>query len=245
MRVHFVSLHIEQSSRSLPLGAAKVASAVQEHFADTLQIHLIDCFLTDQTSVNRAKILDGNPDCLGFSVYLWNTQESITLIRSIKKAHPHCCIVVGGPQPTGLPEFFSAIPEIDYIITGEAEASAIGLFQSLVDDSLPRSERLIPGRLPILRELPSPYLTGLIDLKKYTGALWELSRGCPYRCAFCFESRGTSSIRRFPPEIIRQELELFQSSGVREILVLDPTFNFNLNPYKPSSNPLPHKMECI
>jgi radical SAM superfamily enzyme YgiQ (UPF0313 family) len=57
--------------------------------------------------------------------------------------------------------------------------------------------------------------------------LWELSRGCPFKCDFCYESRGTSGVRRFPMDRIEAELKLFNQEGVSEVFVLDPTFNFS------------------
>jgi hypothetical protein len=46
-------------------------------------------------------------------------------------------------------------------------------------------------------------------------------------CDFCYESRGTAGVRRFPIDRIRAELQIFAASGIEQIFVLDPTFNFN------------------
>ena len=53
----------------------------------------------------------------------------------------------------------------------------------------------------------------------------ELVRGCPYRCAYCYEGRGRPGIRAMPRERIEAELEILRSAGVSEVFVLDPTFN--------------------
>jgi hypothetical protein len=50
-------------------------------------------------------------------------------------------------------------------------------------------------------------------------------RGCPYRCAYCYEGRGVAGLRLLPRERIEAELEILRSSGVSEVFVLDPTFN--------------------
>jgi hypothetical protein len=78
-----------------------------------------------------------------------------------------------------------------------------------------------------LAALPSPFLDGILNLADYSGVLWELSRGCPFACDFCFESRGTAGIRRVPMPRVEAELELFAESGIREVFVLDPTFNYH------------------
>jgi radical SAM superfamily enzyme YgiQ (UPF0313 family) len=65
-----------------------------------------------------------------------------------------------------------------------------------------------------------------MDPKECDGdVVWELSRGCPFRCAYCYESKGSSGSRPFPLERIEAELELFVRSGVNYIFVLDPTFD--------------------
>jgi hypothetical protein len=73
--------------------------------------------------------------------------------------------------------------------------------------------------------LVSPWLSGLLDPADYPNLQWEISRGCPYSCAYCYESRGIKGTRSFPLERVAAELALFAEGGVEEVDVLDPTFN--------------------
>lgn len=74
--------------------------------------------------------------------------------------------------------------------------------------------------------LASPWLQGTMDSRDCGGdVIWELSRGCPFHCAYCYESKDTSGSRPFPMERIEAELDLFVRSGVRYVFVLDPTFD--------------------
>ena len=95
-----------------------------------------------------------------------------------------------------------------------------------------KGAKLNPGKdqQPVmdLNTLPSPYLTGTIDPCRYSGLLWELSRGCPFKCGFCFESRGVAGVRQISLERIRKELELFEEKKVNQVFVLDPTFNCDI-----------------
>ncbi|MBK7294870.1 MAG: radical SAM protein [Holophagaceae bacterium] len=84
-----------------------------------------------------------------------------------------------------------------------------------------------PRPVKDLTDLPSPYLDGTLRPGDYGGALWELSRGCPFTCDFCFEARGTAGTRRIPLARVEAELDLFQARGIREVFVLDPTFNYH------------------
>lgn len=101
------------------------------------------------------------------------------------------------------------------------------------DDPAPQRAVDSRARAPDIRpradlsHVPSPYLDGTLDVSEYGGALWELARGCPFACHFCYESKGCRGVRRFPDERIRAELRAFVQGGAREVFVLDPTFNAN------------------
>ncbi|THB65129.1 MAG: radical SAM protein [Spirochaetaceae bacterium] len=224
MQVSFVCIHIERSSRSVPLGAAMVASALRAAFPETISVEVVDAYLEEASKIQLDRIMATRPDYIGFSIYLWNTEASINLIRELKAQLPQVRIMVGGPHPSALPAYFAGIPEIDYVFTGEAEASIVNFFAS---KTKPENKTIHPSCPPELDQLPSPYLDGVLQAKNYSGLLWEFSRGCPFRCAFCYEARGSKQLRRFPLERLQQELAAFQQAGVNEIMVLDPTFNYN------------------
>ncbi|MBN2736094.1 MAG: radical SAM protein [Spirochaetales bacterium] len=227
MKINFVCLHVQESTRSIPLGAAMIAANAKKHFEQALSIQIIDCALPSVLAENCKKITANKPECVCFSLYLWNVTQSLALIDQLKKEFPEMIIIVGGPQASVLPDVFADIPAINYIVTGEAEESIIPLFQALMDkkQDIPRITR--QNKMPDLQYLPSPYLTEILDLDKYKAALWELSRGCPFNCAFCYESRQNRGIRRFPINRIKKELQLFQTKKIQEVFVLDPTFNYN------------------
>ena len=71
----------------------------------------------------------------------------------------------------------------------------------------------------------SPYLDGTLDPEKYGGALWELARGCPFKCSYCYESKGEKKIAYFPMERLEKEIELFAKKKIAQVFVLDPTYN--------------------
>lgn len=88
------------------------------------------------------------------------------------------------------------------------------------------------GHVEIIRACPlppdltaSPYLDGTLDVSKYGGALWELARGCPFKCSYCYESKGEKKIAYFPMERLEKEIELFAKKNISQVFVLDPTYN--------------------
>ena len=38
------------------------------------------------------------PDIVGFSCYIWNIEETIHVIRMLRKVSPHTKIILGGPE---------------------------------------------------------------------------------------------------------------------------------------------------
>jgi radical SAM superfamily enzyme YgiQ (UPF0313 family) len=87
---------------------------------------------------------------------------------------------------------------------------------------------------------PSPWLDGTLDAAKREGVLWELARGCPYTCAYCYESSagligsggpvgssgpGNKRVRYIGEERLLAELRLFLRVDAPYVFVLDPTFN--------------------
>ena len=76
-------------------------------------------------------------------------------------------------------------------------------------------------------KLSSPYLDGTINIENYDGVLWELARGCPFKCSYCYESKGEDHVSYFPMERLEKELELFSSKKIAQAFVLDPTYNAN------------------
>ncbi len=89
----------------------------------------------------------------------------------------------------------------------------------------------LPGEAPSalapledLASLPSPWLERTIAPRS-GGVLWELARGCPYRCAYCYEGKGERGTRRIPKARMEAELDEFLRLGVGQVFVLDPTFD--------------------
>ncbi|MCQ2611374.1 MAG: radical SAM protein [Treponema sp.] len=233
--VCFFTLLIETSPQSLPLGAACVASAVKNHsvLKDLVDVKLKWISKEDPQYIEAEKqnrvpqfladkiTEDKNYDFICFSIYVWNHHESEAAAAILKTRNPDCQLLCGGPEVTANPDSFK---NFDHIITGEGEDKNCQLLLKLLDhpaDSNPGAANQCP-----ISCTTGPYLDGTIDPTDFEGgALWELSRGCPFKCTYCFESKGSKKIKYFPMDKIRAELELFKKKKVRQVFVLDPTYN--------------------
>lgn len=81
-----------------------------------------------------------------------------------------------------------------------------------------------------LDDIPSPYLTGIVDLAALRNGIVaiETQRGCPYTCAYCdYPKRelGTTKVRFFPEDRVLREIDLIYSSKIRQLYLMDATFN--------------------
>jgi anaerobic magnesium-protoporphyrin IX monomethyl ester cyclase len=178
------------------------------------------------------------PDVLGFSCYIWNIEETIHIIKMIKKIRPEILIVLGGPEVSYDTDYWmNRIPEVDFIVMGEGEET---FHQLLTEISTTRKYHfvyglayrkgeevvLMPGRPKLkLDDIPSPHrfaedVPSLANRVVY----FETSRGCPFSCQFCLSSIEVG-VRYFDMERTKSDLMYLIDSGAKLIKFVDRTFN--------------------
>ena len=254
-KIAFISVHIKKSPLSFPLSSAVLASAVDNAPAlcGKTQTIIMDFFLDSDITECTEKIISSEINTAAFSIYIWNRSFVLSLIDELKKIKPEILIIAGGAEVTADPQFFSDYQEIDWIVNGEGEDELINylnlylsnynntdnIAKTDISDSsnqysyINKIENIKTTNWHIRKSVsnpgqyPSPIIEKKINLNKYDGILWELSRGCPFNCGFCFESRGVNTVRKFPIERIKKELEIIVKSGIEQVFVLDPTFNID------------------
>lgn len=251
--VIFTTLLIEKSPQALPLGAACVASSVKHSplTKDLCDVELVSFCkedkvfeelsgtcptassenksFSDETFCNSAashiasELLKKNPKVVGFSVFVWNRVVLEKAAALLKEKGVK--VIAGGPEVTARPESFSSF---DFAVSGEGESVIPEVIKNLLVESGNTPDLKITTSNPDC-DLPefSPYLDGTLDPSLYGGALWELARGCPFKCSYCYESKGSKKVRQFALDRIEKELELFAEKKVNQVFVLDPTYNAN------------------
>ncbi|MFD0680567.1 MULTISPECIES: B12-binding domain-containing radical SAM protein [unclassified Paenibacillus] len=178
------------------------------------------------------------PDVIGFSCYIWNIEETITVISMLKKINPQLIIVLGGPEVSYDTEYWmKRIPEVDYIVVGEGEETFHHLLKELSGDralysvfgtAYRKEDRVIinPPRPKLkLDDIPSPHrfpedIPSLANRVVY----FETSRGCPFSCQFCLSSIEVG-VRYFDMERTKSDLLYLIDSGAKLIKFVDRTFN--------------------
>lgn len=238
-RISLVTIHVGRGSQAIPLGAACVAAALKADavLGPAVSIELVEAFPDESPSELAGRIAARRPDAVGFSLYVWNRAAALDCAARVRVALKDAVFFVGGPEaganPAGL------LGPFDFLIAGEGESASVAAVRALVEGRAPAgilglaaaadSEQsggpVAFAPLEDASSLPSPWLSGVLSAKDRSGILWELARGCPYACTYCYESKGERKLRRIGEDRIKAELSLFSKEQVRSAFVLDPTFN--------------------
>ena len=180
----------------------------------------------------------------GFSLYVWNEQISLEIIRQLKKQNPKVYIICGGPQvPDRAESFLRKNPEIDIAVHGEGERTffeLLKIFPSRKINQIPGTSKITESgafcsnpkadRTKDLSTFPSPYLSGVFDNlisipDEEWLVLWETNRGCPFQCTFCdWGSAIADRVFRFDMERINKELDWFSKNKIEFIFNCDANF---------------------
>ena len=79
--------------------------------------------------------------------------------------------------------------------------------------------------LPDLNQLPSPYLAGVLDAAEEQMLLLETTRGCVFKCKFCYYPKSYDKQYYLGADAILASLRHADERGAREVFLLDPTLN--------------------
>ena len=94
----------------------------------TLPSHILRMSIDDIVQY----VLDEKPDVFGITVTTENRLEAFDVARAVKRARPETVTVVGGPHCTATAlDTMTHIPEIDMVVSGEAEATIVELMRAI------------------------------------------------------------------------------------------------------------------
>ena len=204
------------------------------------EIELSEYTIKDPTLNIATDLFSKKPDIIGFSCYIWNIEETIKVIKILRKIMPDVTIILGGPEVTyDVPYWLERLEDVDFIVIGEGEES----FKQLLDElngekdwSKVHGVAYISDGKPVikpqqnkidLRELPSPFRfqEDLPQLGKRVTYI-ETSRGCPFRCQFCLSSIEVG-VRYFDREKVKEDIRFLMKHGAKTIKFVDRTFNIS------------------
>lgn len=195
-------------------------------------------YIRDDLNKAVEKMVD--PFLAGFSTYVWNFEYSKALAQAIKERYPSCIIFFGGHQvPVGV-KLLDENDYIDILIHGEGEETFCEMLRAFSKDrgldkvsniSFRSTTGIIstPAAKTACIDYPSPYLTGTFDSimenSSYSfSAILETNRGCPNKCAFCDWGNIKATVRLFPIERVKQEIEWIAKHKIEYCYCADGNF---------------------
>lgn len=181
-------------------------------------------------------ILSREAEVVCFSCYIWNIEQTLECIRLIKQKREHIHIVVGGPEVSY--EYQDLLNKgIDAISIGEGEESLWEYIDMLSEESDREIRGIYTKQFPNkeyrktdiawLEQFEDPYFLEMDQQHMGNRYFYlETSRGCPYGCTYCLSSTDRA-VRMFSLDYVMKILEKLRHSNVRQVKLLDRTFNSN------------------
>jgi radical SAM superfamily enzyme YgiQ (UPF0313 family) len=177
------------------------------------------------------------PDLVAATLYLWNVERTLHLLRRVRKGLPSVRFIVGGPEvaPDHPFLFRSLVPDV--AVAGEGEwvfprilqALRFGTNTDLNPVAWKAGRRYRWGRTPVPLPGPESWLPARQDPgwkpDAHGMAYLETSRGCPMRCSYCRYSHLGRGITFLAPSEVLSRTRMLAARGAREIRFVDPTFN--------------------
>jgi len=234
MKVLLVALNSKFIHSNLALRYLRAACLQENH-----DVVVKEFSINDSLDMVLAEIYGEGADVIGFSCYIWNIEQVLKITSSLKKINQDIQIILGGPEVSyDSLDFMSENPQIDYIIRGEGERSLPQLLHFLqgridarcVEGLVHKSNGQIVeiGECAVIKdlsELPDAYVEGWDELDDKI-IYYETSRGCPYQCQYCLSSINPG-VRYLPMDRVKRELRRFVKMGVKQVKLVDRTFNAN------------------
>ena len=220
-----------------PLGLAYIASALEEAGHEVDLIDAIALCLSREEVSKRIEQFD--PELVGITAMTPTFHGALEAAR-IAKTHNRKTLI-GGVHMSIYAEETLSYQEVDFGIVGEGEETIVELCSALnegrdyssieglcykQDDGLIKVGRarivqdLTKLPMPSYHLLPMGKYSSIIGMKPVSTMMG--SRGCPYKCGFCFKTPSDKKYRTRSAENIVDEIEyLIKNYKVREVMFYD------------------------
>lgn len=193
------------------------------------------------------QILAFAPDLLGFSIYVWSTEQMVAVAREVKRQRPSCVIVFGGPSARSavfdLEHYRDPNTYLDALVEGDGEV----IFREIA--RLPELTRATLSTIPGLTfpdgrgwtktgmapaadldAIASPFQLGL--MAPGAVAYLETFRGCPLSCRFCEWGANDRAKGVFSADYIARELRAIAQLRPSAMFLLDAGLNLNIRAFR-------------
>ena len=235
MKILWIDLNSSYAHSSLALPALHAQIMTDP----SIEWEIVSATINENAGMIVDEIYHYQPDILAATTWLFNHEQLMHVASRVKALLPEACLVLGGPEFLGdNEEFLRKNPFVDCVFRGEGEE----VFpQWLTCWNHPEQWHTVPG-LCYLTPNKEYKDNGIARVLNFAGLVppeqsrffnWskpfvqlETTRGCFNTCAFCV-SGGEKPVRTLSIESIRERLQLIHAHGIKNVRVLDRTFNYN------------------
>ncbi len=226
-----------------PLGLMYLATVLKNN---AYEVKILDCVpMKYDFEEIKSEILLFNPFAVGITTFTTSIIDVLDTAKLVKELNTEIYVIIGGHHTFLYPKQSIKYPNIDFILNGEAEFTFLELIDGLQNNKndeelskiqgigfLKNNEIFYNSNIPFIQNLdilPIPDRTLLpMDLyKSIVGrnkmvATVMSSRGCPFKCTYCYcpskqyRSRSTKNII--------EEIKYLLDLGYKEIFFFDDLF---------------------
>ena len=218
-----------------PLNLGYLASYLRKYSKIPVIVRIIDGVAKQHV---QDSLLSFDPDIVGITATTPQAPSAYRLADWFKTLWPKKLVVMGGVHASALPE--EALEHVDCVVIGEGEKALVEIVEKKSEGKA--VPRIVHGEfVKDLDEIPSPAYD-LIDVETYlthgppfpfglknpkTVSL-VTSRGCPFRCPFCWNSFRSAPVRYFSARRVVDEIEYFITKHyVNSVFFNDDEFLIN------------------
>lgn len=237
MKILFIQLPLIDHSHSyidgnVAYAPAAISCALSRRFGGEIGLMTLPTVLGNfcSDSIVLRYVANYAPDIVAFTCYVWNIERNLKIATMIRDRLPGTRIVMGGPEiAAGSVLERERADGIDYFVQGEGEwffslylaGADLGPWTTVNGGHRtvcqPPEALLPPGE--ICEPLTAGWLNAMLDGTVFL----ELTRGCPYRCSYCYYSKNCATVRELPFELLFTALR--SPLAIEEIYILSPTLN--------------------
>lgn len=224
------------SSVALPAIHAQVADRTEWEWS------VVRGTINDSPGALAAAVAEHDPDLIAATFWLFTHKMQLEVLSRAVQLLDGVKVVCGGPEFLGDNEqFLRANPFVTAVFRGEGEV-AVPKFLSSIDDETGWTE--VEGLCWVSQMGGDYHDNGIAKVMDFSSLKYpeesrffnwdkpfvqlETTRGCFNTCAFCV-SGGDKPVRYQSIEQVKSRLENICAHGIKDVRVLDRTFNYDLD----------------
>ena len=241
MNITWLDINSSYSHSSLAIPALE--SQLDEDNRKKCHIHVVSGTIKTSADTIISEVLDSLPHYILATGWLFNIDYLLSVLSRVCAVNPGIRVVLGGPEFLGNNEdFLRKNRYVTSVFKGDGE-EVFNNFINIISNNpsgydwleLDGFEYIDTGGKYVSKDIV--VVKDFISLNPPEESVYfrwdkafvqiETSRGCFNSCKFCVSGIDSSPVQNIPIAKIRERLDKMEMNGIKEIRVLDRTFNGN------------------